>query len=254
MNRIVGVIPAAGRGKRTHFLPCSKEIFPIGFMDVMVEGQVQRRPKAVGSYLLERMVMAGADRILIVSNRDKADILRYFGGGLDWGAQIAYLVQENTWGMPYALDLTYPWLRDETVLFGMPDTIFEPFDAFKQLLAEHRRTSAAITLGLFPTDAPERFGMVAFHEGWMLYTVDKPVQTDLTHMWGIACWEPSFSQFMHEYLGALIPPAHEIVLGDVFQAALEAGLAVQVLPFEDGEYIDIGTPEDLAYAIHRFSR
>ncbi len=253
MNQLVGVIPAAGQGKRTAFLPCSKEIFAIGFMDVVVEGQVQRQPKAVGLYLLERMVIAGADRILIVSNRDKTDILRYFGGGSNWGVQIAYLVQENAWGMPYALDLAYPWLRDETVLFGMPDTIFEPFDAFQQLLAEHQREVADLTLGLFPTDKPERFGMVSFDGSRMLYTVDKPAQTDLTHMWGIACWETSFARFMHEYLEQQAPPAREIVLGDVFQAALETSLVIRVLPFANGEYIDIGTPEGLAHAIRRFS-
>jgi glucose-1-phosphate thymidylyltransferase len=255
MSELVGLIPAAGQGKRAAFLPCSKEIFPVGSMDVKVEDGMQRRPKPVGLYLLERMGAAGARRILMILSKEKWDIPRYFGNGSQFGVQMAYLLQENLWGMPYALNLARPWLRDETVLFGMPDTIFDPGDAFQQLLETHSRAAADLTLGLFPTTTPERFGMVAFDdEGRMLYTVDKPAQSELTYMWGIACWGPTFTDFMNMYLQTLMPPEQEVVLADVFQAALEAGLAARVLPFERGEYIDIGTPEALAYAIDRFSK
>lgn len=254
MSKLVGLVPAAGQGKRVAFLPCSKELFPIGFANSGM-GEDHPRPKAVGQYILERMVVAGVERVLIILSRGKWDIPHYFGDGSRFGLQIAYLLQENLWGMPYALDLARPWLRDETVLFGMPDTIFSPHDAFQQLVAAHFRASADVTLGLFPTATPERFGMVAFDgEGRMLYAVDKPVQTDLRYMWGIGCWGSTFTEFMHEHLQTLSPPAREIVLGDIFQAALDAGLSVRVLPFEDGEYIDIGTDEDLARAVRRFSR
>jgi NDP-sugar pyrophosphorylase family protein len=58
---------------------------------------------------------------------------------------------------------------------------------------------------------------------------------------------------MAEHLQALVPE-QEIVLADIFQAALDVGLNVRVLPFEGSEYIDIGTPEDLTSVVHRFSQ
>lgn len=256
MSKIIGLIPAAGRGKRVAPLPCSKELFPIGFfMDTNAKGEIQPAPKAVGSYILERMAVAGINIVFIVLGEGKWDIPSYFGDGSRFNTKIAYLFQENLWGMPYALNLIRPWLRDDsTVLFGMPDTIWTPQNAFQQLLDAHHKTLADLTLGLFPTKTPERFGMVEFNnEGQLLYVIDKPTQTNLRYMWGIGCWGLKFAEFMDETLQKLSHSHQEIVLGDIFQAALDAGLNIRVLPFENGEYIDIGTPENLVYAANRFS-
>ncbi len=255
MHRLVGLVPAAGHGKRVAFLPCSKELFPIGFATTEARSGREIRPKAVGQYLLERMRLAGVERVLIILSRGKWDIIQYFGDGSRFGFQIAYLFQENLWGMPYALDLARPWLHDETVLFGMPDTIFRPEDAFQKLLVAHRHVSADVTLGLFPTTTPERFGMVEFDNKSYraLYIIDKPDRTNLKYMWGIGCWGPAFTEFLHNRLQALSPPSKEVVLGDIFQASIEANLNVYVLPFEDGEFIDIGTPEELVCTAKRFA-
>lgn len=252
MCELVGLVPAAGLGKRVAFLPCSKELFPVGFVEK--DGNALR-PKAVGEYLLECMYEAGARRVFIILSRGKWDIIHYFGSGAELGLHIAYLFQANLWGMPYALDLAYPWLSTETVLFGMPDTIFQPKDAFKKLLLFHQNVSADVTLGLFPTTTPERFGMVEFDDRsyQALYIIDKPEKTPLKYMWGIGCWGPTFTDFLHHYLQRVSPPSKEIVLGDIFQAAIEAKLDVRVLPFREGEFIDIGVPEELIRAVKRFA-
>lgn len=254
MGGLVGLVPAAGLGKRVAFLPCSKELFPIGFTKDKNENVI--KPKAVGEYLLECMYEAGARQIFIILSRGKWDILQYFGDGVRLGLHIAYLLQEKLWGMPYALDSAYPWLCGETVLFGMPDTIFHPKDAFSRLLYFHRRACADVTLGLFPTTTPERFGMVEFDNNSYraLYIVDKPDKTHLKYMWGIGCWEPTFTNFLHHYLQKISPPNKEVVLGDVFQASIEANLNIRVVPFENGEFIDIGVPDELVRAIQRFNR
>jgi glucose-1-phosphate thymidylyltransferase len=79
----------------------------------------------------------------------------------------------------------------------------------------------------------------------MEYTVDKPASTDLRYMWGIGCWGKRFSEFMHQALSQRSGEGKEVVLGDIFQAAKEAGLDVRVVPFEDGRYIDIGNLDEL---------
>ncbi len=255
MNRVVGLVPAAGQAKRIAPLPGSKELLPVGFHRTVVNGQVRVHPKVVSHYLLEAMARAGARKVYVVIGKEKTDLMRYYGDGADLGISLAYLVIGHMGGMPYTLNQARPWLSDETVIFGMPDTIFSPSDAFSQLLDRHAESRADLTLGLFPTDKHRRFGMVAVDEqDRVVRVVDKPAQTDLKFMWGIACWSPRFTQFMGDYLPNPPSGGREIVLGDIFQAAVDAQFNVRAVRFVDGDYIDIGTPEDLSSAIQRFSQ
>lgn len=253
MSDIVGLIPAAGKGTRLAPFPCPKELFPVGYQDYEVKGNIERRPKVVSQYLFEEMLAAGAERIFIIVGEDKHDILRYYGDGHRFGAQVCYLYQEELRGMPFALDLAYPWLRGETVVFGMPDTIVEPKDAFAQMLHRHWATGADLTLGLFATEAPWKLCPVETDDqGRVTYLVDKPRQTHLRNTWGICCWGERFTELMHQYLLEAPYAGKEIVLADVFNEALRQGWNVQGLHFTDGQYLDIGTAEELDTALRKF--
>ncbi len=254
MRKLIGLIPAAGQAKRISPLPYSKELLPIGFYELSVNGNVISRPKAVSQYVLESMVSAGVERVYIILNRNKFDILRYYGNGSEFGVSIAYLVVDHLGGMPYTLNQAQPWLTDETVLLGMPDTIFTPANAYVRLLTHHNADNDDLTIGLFRTNLPHRFGMVELTpDDRVLYIIDKPPQSDLIWMWGVACWSPQFTQFMNEFLSERPPAEREVVLGDIFQAAIQAGLQVRAVRFDEGTYLDIGTPEDLRLAIERVS-
>lgn len=251
---VVGLIPAAGLAKRIAPLPGSKELFPIGFREVEVEGQREIRAKVVSQYLLDNMFRAGARKIWIVLGRHKSDIMHYYGDGEQFGGRIAYLIIENMGGMPYTLDQAWPWLNEDTVLFGMPDTIFTPPDTFAQMLERHQRSGFDVTLGVFPTVRPEKLCPVEMDEtGRVIGMVDKPPHSATMNTWGCACWSPRFTEFMHHYLVQLPAATQEVVLAAVFRAAIRAGLRTEGLFFNDGDYIDIGTPEDLAMAVRRFS-
>ncbi len=63
---------------------------------------------------------------------------------------------------------------------------------------------------------------------------------------------------MHEILQTREPElaaqrGREVILGDIFDLALEAGLRIKGLPFEDGRYIDIGTYDDLRQAVLHYA-
>lgn len=251
----VGLIPAAGAAKRVSPLPGSKELFPIGFREVEIDGHVEIRPKVVSQYLIDNMFRAGAGKIWMVLGKGKTDIMQYYGDGSEFGGHIGYLIMDRMWGMPYTLDQAWPWINHSHVLFGMPDTIFTPTDAFSRLVQDHTATGADVTLGIFPTDHPEKLCPVLLDDsGRVLGMTDKPKQTDLRNSWGCACWSPTFTEFMHQFLCGLEQPRKEVVLADVFRAAMEEGLNVRGILFDEGEYIDVGTPEDLVVAVHRFSR
>lgn len=255
MAGLVGIVPAAGQAKRMAQIPWSKELFPVGYLELAVENTPVRSPKPVAMHVIERMLAAGTERILMIISRGKWDLPNYFGDGAEFSTQFAYLIQNDLRGLPIALNLAKDWVEGATVLFGMPDTIIYPEDAFVQLLEAHRSRRSDLTLGLFPTTTPERFGMVSFDDqDRMVYTVDKPAETDLEYLWGIGCWGPVFTDFLAQYVRSLPDSDVEVLLADVFQAALNSGLRVFVTPFKDGEYIDIGTPDDLANAVARFSR
>ncbi|HSJ57483.1 MAG TPA: dTDP-glucose pyrophosphorylase, partial [Anaerolineae bacterium] len=103
------------------------------------------------------------------------------------------------------------------------------------------------------TDQPWKLSMVAFdEEGRVLYNVDKPPESDLEYTWGICCWGPRFTELMHGYLQALPRSKREVVLSDVFAAALDQKLEVWSLCFDDGQYLDIGTADELDQALRHF--
>ena len=87
--------------------------------------------------------------------------------------------------------------------------------------------------------------------------VDKPRVTELEWMWGIACWGPRFTELLHRYVQnrvSLVPELErELVLGDIFDAAIAGGLRVKGLPIQDGDYVDVGTYEDLKLAVLKYA-
>lgn len=254
-SEVVGLIPAAGLAKRISPLPGSKELFPIGFHEVTANGQSLIRPKVVSTYLLDSMFNAGAKKVWMVLGKGKWDIMNYYGDGSAFGGHISYLMMEHQWGMPYTLDQASPWLGNETVLLGMPDTIFRPGNAFKQILGKHHESGADVTLGIFPTDQPQRLCPVVLDaDDNVVELTDKPAQSDIMNTWGCACWSSKFTRFMHEYLASTSKSTTEVVLASVFQAAMQDGLSFKGTFFEDGEYIDIGTPDELVVTVRNFSQ
>jgi glucose-1-phosphate thymidylyltransferase len=145
-----GIIPAAGRGSRIQPLAFSKELLPVGSK---TEAGIAR-PCAVSEYLLERMILGGADRICFVIGPGKCDILQYFGASYG-GAGIAFVVQPAPAGLCDAVfraDLVIN--DDEPVLVGLPDTIWFPKAALADLPDD------TLSFLLFPVDQPQFFDAV----------------------------------------------------------------------------------------------
>jgi len=253
MNQdIIGLIPAGGKATRISPLPCSKELFPIG-LHPTAEGGL--RPKAVATYLLENMRAGGAAKAFFVIRPGKWDIPAYYGDGSMLDMHIGYLLMNVPYGPPYTLDQAYPFVQNAIVLTGFPDILIEPADAFAAVVAELKSTKADAVLGVFPTDVPHKWDPVDLTpDGWITRVEIKPPQSLLRYAWAIAAWSPVFTEFMHHYLAALRPgfeagTAREIIISDVVQAAIENGLRVRGVIFEQGSCLDVGTPDDLQKAL-----
>jgi dTDP-glucose pyrophosphorylase len=149
-----GVIPAAGVGSRIQPLAFSKELLPVGAR--MEEGT--ERPRAVCEYLVDRMLVAGVNKICFVISPGKSDIVEYFGARVSsraGAADLCYVIQPAAGGLCDALFRAIPLIgADEEVVIGLPDTIWFPEDGLRALPA------GVLAFLLFPVDRPELFDAV----------------------------------------------------------------------------------------------
>ena len=266
-KRIIGLLPAGGQGTRISPLPMSKELFPIGFQQW--PDLPGLRPKVACQYLLEAMGRAGITEAFMILRPGKWDIPAYLGDGAALRMHVAYLTIHVPFGVPFSLNQAYPFVRDATVAIGFPDILIQPDDAYVQALDRLQTTNADVVLGLFPTDQPEKVGVVDFDDtGRVSGIFEKSALTHLRYMWAIALWQPTFTEFLHQFVQEKqrhligdqcpqflkeMPPYTEIPIGDVIHAAIQTGLHVNTQVFETGSYLDIGTPENLQAAIRRNS-
>ena len=170
-----GIVPAAGQGSRMQPLAFSKELLPVGSRR---DGD-RERPRAVSEYLVERLVLGGADKLCFVISPGKSDILEYYGGGV-FSASVFYSVQPHASGLCDAIFRALPLIRpDEQVLVGLPDTIWFPEDALARL------PDGLLSFLLFPVEHPELFDAVVCDADWRVEEIQvKQAQARSHWIWG----------------------------------------------------------------------
>lgn len=224
-----GIVPAAGRGSRIQPLAFSKELLPVGSR---IDGGVER-PCAVSEYLVERMIAAGADKVAFVIAPGKSDILEYYGGTCG-DAAVAYVVQPQPAGLCDALFRALPLIgADETVLVGLPDTVWMPRDGFAAL------PDGDLSFLLFPVERPEMFDAVVLDGDGLVREIQvKNPAPSSRWIWGgfkltgriladlHALWQAR--ERRDEYVGTLV------------NAWIAAGNRARGVPAGEA-YVDVGT-------------
>lgn len=210
--------------------------------------------------MLESIRLAGGRRAFFILRQGKWDIPAYYGHGGELNMDLAYLMMDEPHGAPYTLDQAYPFIGDaDTILFGFPDILFRPENAFVRLLEHQSQTGAQIVLGVFKADNPAKMDMLVFDDRQRVRDiVIKPAETHLTHTWIIAVWSGLFSKYLHDYVAAdrqqrsqnsSNPNGSELYVGDVIRAAIRDHWTVETVFFNQGAYLDVGTPEDMQKAM-----
>jgi len=230
-SEYVALLPAAGIGSRLPNRPGSKELLRFGGS--------QESGKPVISHVLDCMGLAGIRDVIVVLREGKQDIFEYLTSS-EWSHfRFAFEFTPGTSGVPETAALGLGDTQARNVVFGFPDILFEPRDAFVTLIERLENSSADVVLGLFPTGNPSKMDMVATDDAGCVTEIQiKPDATTLDLTWILAAWRPSFSA----YLAASHDGDH---LGDVFQLAMADGLQIESVPFVEGRSLDIGTPDDL---------
>jgi glucose-1-phosphate thymidylyltransferase len=170
-----GIIPAAGHGSRIQPLAFSKELLPVGSR---ISNGVER-PCAVSEYLIERMILGGADRICFVISPGKSDILEYFGDSYGH-VRVAYVVQPQANGLCDAVfRASCVVAPEQPVMVGLPDTIWFPRDALSAL------PSDLLSFLLFPVETPELFDAVLLDDDARVQTIEvKQLNARSNWIWG----------------------------------------------------------------------
>lgn len=153
-------------------LAFSKELLPVGSR----EEDGTERPRAVSEYLVERMILGGADRICFVISPGKSDILEYYGSRV-YSADVCYAVQQRPAGLCDAIFRALPMVhRDEVVCIGLPDTVWFPESGLCALPDD------VLSFLLFPVGHPERFDAVVTDED------DRVLEIQVKQENANSCW------------------------------------------------------------------
>jgi len=237
---MIGVILAAGRGAR--MAPYSnavcKEMLPVGDAPII-------------EYTARYLAGAGVGRVYVVLRERKEEIIRYLRNGRRLGVDIAYVFQDDYSGVgtAKAVEAVEPWVgEDFIVCYG--DTFFHPGVFMRDMIMYHRDKGSDVTIGLYPIEDPEGFGVVRLDgDGCFLELVEKPGREEAERLVsdGVCLVNSSpiiFTPQVFRYIGETKPsPSGEYYLTDTINMMKGDGRRVYGYHIPRGVFWrDIGTP------------
>lgn len=201
-------------------------------MGSRLDGAIER-PRAVSEYLVERMILGGANKICFVISPGKSDILEYYGGNIG-AVSLSYVVQPRPAGLCDAIFRAVPFIpKDEYVTIGLPDTIWFPDNALSLLPRDQ------LSFLLFPVDHPEFFdAVVTDSDGGVKEIQVKKQEASSTWIWGAFGMPGRVLQELHELW--LEREKRDEYFGTLVNAYLEKGGEARGI-FAGQAYVDVGT-------------
>jgi len=245
----IGVIPAAGNGKRLSSTFFPKELIPITYCNdsnsVTLDKNIEH--KVVSEFSMEYLRIAGVRIAYIIISDQKYSIVSYFKDGRDYGMNFSYIYQRRRNGLAHAIDCTYQFTREQNIVLVLPDTIIQPNLSLKNMLDYFSFQEADVILGVFSTLSPMDLCQVVYDENNnVIHLYDKYNSVKVFNTWGISAWKKKFSDFLHEYIQR--NEDAEIPLAEVFNMAISEGFRILAYPIPGASFIDIGTQKNLELA------
>jgi NDP-mannose synthase len=226
---VKAVILAGGLGTRllpyTTVLP--KPLMPVGDRPIL-------------DIVVRQLRHYGFDEITLALGHLAELLMAYFGDGSRFGVRIRYSREESPLGTAGPIGLVEG--LDEPFLV-MNGDVLTSLD-FAAMMAEHRATGAAATVGAFRRSVKIDLGVIEFDERRRLTRyIEKPTH----HYWvsgGIYAFDPS--------VRTLLPPGQRIDLPDLVRTLADRGEVVRC-HLHEGYWLDIGRPEDHQRAAEDFA-
>jgi dTDP-glucose pyrophosphorylase len=225
------VILAAGRGTRMG-----------NITDEMPKPMLPIAGKPMLEHILERLTKAGVQRFLIVVGYHREIIRTHFA---DSAFDIEFQVQEPVNGTGAAALLSREFAGEQPFLLTFGDILCSPgqYTRAIEILGTDPDTQAV--LAVKAVDDPWQGAAVYEENGRILKIIEKPPMGTSRTSWNSAGFY-CFRIALFGYLERLKPSIrHEYELTSAIDAMLADGLRLKISPVE-GEWRDVGRPEDLA--------
>lgn len=238
MDDIVGLIPAAGVGKRLY--PFSravpKEMYPI-------------LGKAVIEHNLENLKAGGVERVYMIVGFQKGALMDYVGDGSFLGMNIIYLYQMKRRGLGHGILQGKGWI-DKTFVTLLGDSFIEPKEEMRELIEYHKKEKPLATVMVFEVDDVSGYGVAKFKNfgkgtGEIEKMVEKPSKEQAKSLktngkFFALCGAYVFEPGIFDYLNKTPPGLNkEIQITDAMILAMKNGERINGFVLK-GKYLDIG--------------
>ena len=238
MRRRKGIVLAGGAGSRLYpaTFAVSKQLLPV-------------YDKPMIYYPLSTLMLAGIRDILVISTpQDTGRFKELLGDGTQWGLNLSFAVQPSPDGLPQALLIAEPFIRNELCALVLGDNIFYGHD-LPVLLADAHARSTGATVFAYHVQDPERCGVVEFDSaGNAVGLEEKPVHPKSNYaVTGLFFYDEE----VVDLAKSLKPSARgELEITDLNRSYLERGaLTVEVMG-RGYAWLDTGTHDSLLDASH----
>ena len=241
MPHLLGVVLAAGRGKRLRPLTDnrSKAMLPIA-------------GKPMIERVMEMLVQGGADRFIVVVHPDDHALIRCFNQPA-WASRVRLAYQEQRLGMAHALECTAPFIREDGAsdfILASCDNLY-PKGHVAALVARRRESGldAALTLIQVRPEQIPTLAVVAMQHGRVTRIIEKPRPEEAPSDLGVPALY-ALSTHVLDYL-PYVPtsPRGEREFPDALRLLIEDGNRVEGLLVR--ERMTLTRPEDLL-ALNRY--
>lgn len=234
----IGVIPAAGEGRRINSLPLTR-VLPKSLLPIL--------NKPILEYVIENMKKMGVEEVYMIVGFKKELIQEYFGNGEDFGVNIDYILQPDPRGIADAVGLTQDHINEPfVVILGDDLTIAESFD---NLVKDFWTKGAMVVEGLVLERDVEKLKQTCCvkldKNGKVLDIVEKPsAPKSNVRGCGIYVFDPTIYGYIEKT--PVSPPRYEREITNTIKllAAKEQAYG----SFINGVNVNINTVHDLLKA------
>lgn len=193
-------------------------------------------------HILERLAQAGVERFFVVTGFCHELIEEHFR---DWPRPIEFRLQEPVNGTGSAALLAKDFAGPEPFLLSYADILCDAaeYTRCSQILEQNR--GAAAVVAVKAVDDPWQGAAVYERDGRIRRIIEKPPKGTSHTPWNSAGFY-AFRPVIFEYLARIQPsPRNEYEMTSALDSMLADGLDLRISAIE-GEWRDVGRPEDLA--------